>query len=843
MVFSPNKYTPCNHNKVTNIIQWNVRSLPARLPTLQHLLFEYKCSVALLSETWLLPTRSLTIPGFKTYHFDRPDGYGGVAIVIHNSLKSKLIPIDIPTRNRYITHNIDILGVEILSAYSSSPLKVWSCYIPSSSNVPTNLWLDIFNLASPNTLIGGDFNALHPAWGSSSVSRRGTQIYDTIDSLGLCVLNDGNPTHIGRPNSTDSAIDLTFCSPDLMWYLSWRTLGGPHGSDHIPIILTVNLYNITHPASSKLIPDNAPINVSPFNFYKADWSSFSLQIQNAISTLTDSLLPFNYSTLTSIINQSAESTIPRKKSKTNFYPPSPPWWNPSCTEAVKNRSLLFKNFRRSGSMSDFLIYRNACANTTRILKQAKKNSWKNFCSNLKPTYPIQHLWATAKRYKNCINPVSRPKNDDWFDTFCSKVAACYVPSESESCTTFFSQISLLHVLTNNFTMSELNLAISSRKSTASGLDNISPLMLKHLPSNALDSLLVILNILITQQIPPSWITYRVIPIPKPNSNTSFRPIALSSSIFKVFKYMLKCRLDWWLESNSFLSENLFAFRKGVGTMECLSTLIGNIYHSFNNREFLVSTFVDIRSAFDSVNIPTCISSLLSLNVPSKFCNILFSLFKFRKLTFSSPFGSSTTRSTFTGLPQGICLSPILFNVYMSIVYKHLSSLGHKCLIYADDLVIFSSNKSLNISIDNINSALKDLKFILTKLSFEVAPEKCKSVIFTRRRYINHLNIYFDNNIIPFVPTITYLGIILDPKLRWSPHITSLTTFTSRWSNFLRSITGTWWGSHPSCLLSIYFSIIRSKLDYGCFLFGSASFCNWKNLTNFKSPASEPLWVM
>lgn len=163
--------------------------------------------------------------------------------------------------------------------------------------------------------------------------------------------------------------------------------------------------------------------------------------------------------------------------------------------------------------------------------------------------------------------------------------------------------------------------------------------------------------------------------------------------------------------------------------------------------------------------------------------------------------------------------------------------------YADDLVIFSSNKSLNISIDNINSALKDLKFILTKLSFEVAPEKCKSVIFTRRRYINHLNIYFDNNIIPFVPTITYLGIILDPKLRWSPHITSLTTFTSRWSNFLRSITGTWWGSHPSCLLSIYFSIIRSKLDYGCFLFGSASFCNWKNLTNFKSPASEPLWVM
>ncbi|KAE9543493.1 hypothetical protein AGLY_002293 [Aphis glycines] len=234
-------------------------------------------------------------------------------------------------------------------------------------------------------------------------------------------------------------------------------------------------------------------------------------------------------------------------------------------------------------MSGFLIYRNACANTTRILKQEKKNSWKKFCSNLNPAHPIQHLWTTAKRYKNCINPIFRPENDDWFDTFCSKVAPCYVPSVSESCSTFFSQFSLPHVLTNNFIMFELNLAISSRKSIASGLDNISPLMLKHLPSNALDSLLVILNnILITQQIPPSWSTYRVIPIPKSNSNSSFRPIALSSSICKVFEYMLKSRLDWWLESNSFLSDNLFAFRKGVGTMECLSTLIGNIYHSINN---------------------------------------------------------------------------------------------------------------------------------------------------------------------------------------------------------------------------------------------------------------------
>lgn len=106
-------------------------------------------------------------------------------------------------------------------------------------------------------------------------------------------------------------------------------------------------------------------------------------------------------------------------------------------------------------------------------------------------------------------------------------------------------------------------AISSRRSTASGLDNISPLMLKNLPPNALEVLLRILNnFLTTQCLLSSCFSFRVIPIPKANSTISFRPIALSSALCKIFDHMLKSRLDWWLESGAILSDNLFAFRKG-----------------------------------------------------------------------------------------------------------------------------------------------------------------------------------------------------------------------------------------------------------------------------------------
>jgi len=60
---------------------------------------------------------------------------------------------------------------------------------------------------------------------------------------------------------------------------------------------------------------------------------------------------------------------------------------------------------------------------------------------------------------------------------------------------------------------------------------------------------------------------------------------------------------------------------------------------------------------------------------------------------------------------------------MSIIEEHFSRPGHQCLIYADDLVIFSSNKSFNLATEYLNSALKDLKSFLIKVSLKVTPDK------------------------------------------------------------------------------------------------------------------------
>ncbi|KAL5233586.1 hypothetical protein ACI65C_000996 [Semiaphis heraclei] len=57
---------------------------------------------------------------------DPSDDYGGVAIAVHNCLKSKQIPLDVAIRNSFTHHKIDIIGVEVHLVNSHPSLK---CYL------------------------------------------------------------------------------------------------------------------------------------------------------------------------------------------------------------------------------------------------------------------------------------------------------------------------------------------------------------------------------------------------------------------------------------------------------------------------------------------------------------------------------------------------------------------------------------------------------------------------------------------------------------------------------------------------------------------------------------------
>ena len=105
----------------------------------------------------------------------------------------------------------------------------------------------------------------------------------------------------------------------------------------------------------------------------------------------------------------------------------------------------------------------------------------------------------------------------------------------------------LETYNNPFSLDELWDAISKSHNSAVGPDDIHYQILKHIPPNAVNTLLQALNnIWFAGNFPPSWRTSTVIPMPKPAKDApdpnNYRPIALTSCLCKVMERMVNNRL-------------------------------------------------------------------------------------------------------------------------------------------------------------------------------------------------------------------------------------------------------------------------------------------------------------
>ena len=80
----------------------------------------------------------------------------------------------------------------------------------------------------------------------------------------------------------------------------------------------------------------------------------------------------------------------------------------------------------------------------------------------------------------------------------------------------------------------------------------------------------------------------------------------------------------------------------------------------------------------------------------------------------------------------------------------------------------------------------------------------------------------DNDPIQFVKEAKFLGLIWDTKLSFEPHSKYLKAWCQKSLNVLKVLSRTEWGADQTTLLKLYRSLVRSKLDYGCLVYGSAS---------------------
>ena len=248
-------------------------------------------------------------------------------------------------------------------------------------------------------------------------------------------------------------------------------------------------------------------------------------------------------------------------------------------------------------------------------------------------------------------------------------------------------------------------------------------------------------------------------------------------------------------------------------------MVEEIRKNLDNGIFTGGVFIDLEKAFDTVNHDILLAKLDHYGIRENALNWIRSYLTNRKQFVSLSGAKSQNRDISCGVPQGSILGPLLFIIYINDMHEAVvSSTVHH---FADDTNLLFSNKNPKLLSKVLNKELNLLFEWLCSNRLSLNTAKTEFIIFRptkvhlRSRVVLKLNKTknFESN------KIKYLGIILDPYLRWNHHINELAKKLNRAIGMIYKIRN---DCTKDILRSLYFSLFHSHLSYGLSVWGTSN---------------------
>ena len=213
-------------------------------------------------------------------------------------------------------------------------------------------------------------------------------------------------------------------------------------------------------------------------------------------------------------------------------------------------------------------------------------------------------------------------------------------------------------------------------------------------------------------------------------------------------------------------------------------------------------FVDLKTAFDSVNLQRLIVKLRNKGVPIPVINSLI------KLMNSSSISTDLKNiiAINSGVAQGKLCSPILFNIYIDDLLEITNKICRCSLAFADDTVFVCE------SLEQLYAVIAALEKWCSENEIDL--NRKKSGIFI----IDDDGV--DSDMIKGFPTVTkykYLGVMLDTKISPKYHITTIKEKLKTYLLRNRMLHKKYFS--PYSLIRIVDYFVKSRISYGlcCFL--------------------------
>ena len=264
---------------------------------------------------------------------------------------------------------------------------------------------------------------------------------------------------------------------------------------------------------------------------------------------------------------------------------------------------------------------------------------------------------------------------------------------------------------------------------------------------------------------------------------NYRPVSILTTFDKIFETIIAKQLIEYFDS--LFNKMLCAYRKKYACDHILIRLIDMWKWSLDRDDFVGTILMDLSKAFDCVPHGLLICKLKAYGMSEKACIFISTYLSGRSQRVKVENSRSTWEPVKKGIPQGSCLGPLLFNIFMNDIFCFIS----KCDLfnYADDNTLSKSAGTIELVMEALkNDADNAIKWFANN-NMKVNPEVFQIMLLKPFHCKTDLPSYFeiDDVSLEIQRNVKLLGITIDDKLKFDFQVNNMCIDFKRYSRRLK----------------------------------------------------------